>query len=204
MRHQCEQKRRAEEIGSVTGQAAYSFFELWLRLRKFKSQTREAFMASKYYRSFLKFAAMVPIAGITKPESYVRLMLDNGLTPDLWCRDACYKIYLDWVDRLADPLEQVQSSIEVLMDLSEKEGINYQDSITHLGSRRILALITQRKLSPWFLLHSTKVQQLLKSLPKDELKEYDRAINIGAWVERLEQQQELRADIRHIISEIGL
>lgn len=204
MRHNCEQKRRAEQIGSPAGQAAYSYFELWLRLRKFKSQSRDAFLASKYYRSFLKFAEMVPLAGITKPESYVRLMLDQGITPDLWCRDACYKIYLDWVDRLADPLEQVQSSIEVLMDIAEKEEINYQDSITHLGSRRVLALITQRKLSPWFLLHSVKVQQLLKSLPKDELKEYDKAINIGAWVERLEEQKQLRADIRHIISEIGL
>ena len=204
MRHNCEQKRRAEEIGSPSGIAAYSFFELWLRLRKFKSQSREAFMASKYYRAFLKFALMVPAAGITKPETYVKLMLDNGITPDLWCRDACYKIYLDWVDRIADPLEQVQSSIEVLMDIAEKEGVNYQDAIGHLGARKVLALIIQRKLSPWFLLHSVKVQQLLKSLPKDELKEYDKAINIGAWVERLEEQKQLRADIRHIISEIGL
>ena len=131
-------------------------------------------------------------------------MVDAGITPDLWCRDACYKMYLDWVDKLEDPYEQVQSSIECLIDIAEKEGVDYRNIITHLGSQQILKLITQRKLSPWYLLHSSKVQALLKSLDKEELKNYDAAINIGAWVERLAEQESIRASIRHIIKEIDL
>lgn len=204
MRHHCEQKRRAEEIRSPAGQAGLIFYNQWLKLKKFKSQEPEAFMSSKYYRAFLKFAMMVPIAGISKPERYVQLMVDGGITPDLWCRDACYKIYLDWMDKQEDPLEQVGSSIMALMDIAEKEDIDYKTVIEHLGSQKILSLITQRKLSPWFLLHSPVFQKFLKSLPKDELKNFDKAINIGAWVDRLQEKQHLRADIKQIIQEVGL
>lgn len=204
MRHYCEQKRRAEEIRSPAGQAGMIFYNQWLKLKKFKAQEPEAFMSSKYYRSFLKFAEMVPVAGISKPDRYVQLMVDSGITPDLWCRDACYKIYLDWMDKQEDPINQVGASIMCLMDLAEKDGVDYRVVLEKLGSQKILNLITQRKLSPWFLLHSSTFQKLLKSLPKDELKSFDRAINIGAWVDRLQEHQHLRADIKQIINEIEL
>jgi hypothetical protein len=204
MRHHCEQKRRAQEIRSPAGQAGLIFYNQWLKHKKFKEQQADAFMASKYYRSFLKFAEMVPVAGISRPDRYVQLMVDAGITPDLWCRDACYKIYLDWMDKQEDPLVQVQSSIECLMDAAEKEGVDYRQIVSHLGSQKILSLISQRKLSPWFLLHSSSVQTMLKALPREELKAFDKAINIGAWVDRLSEHQHLRADIRHIITEVGL
>jgi hypothetical protein len=204
MRHNCEQKRRAQEIASPNGQAAYGYFTTWLKARKFKAQAVEAFMSSRYYRAFLKFAAMVVAAGISKPDRYVILMLENGITPDLWCRDACYKIYLDWMDKQEDPLEQVQSSVECLIDLAEKEGVDYREVLSHLGAQKVLDLIMKRKLSPWFLLHSTAVQKFLKTVDKEQLKNFDRAVNVAAWVERLEEHQHLRADIKHIIAEVGL
>jgi len=204
MKHYCEQKKRAEEITSPAGQASYGYFEHWMKARKFRSQTREAFMASKYYRSFMRFANLVITAGISKPLKYIELMVEHGITPELWHRDACYKIYLDWVDRLSDPFEQVKDSIELLMDLAEKEGVDYRKILEHLGSQKILSLILQRKLSPWFLLHSSAMQRLLKTLDPSELKSFDQAVNIGAWVDRLQEQQQLRQDIRAIISELEL
>lgn len=205
MRHTCEPKRRAQEITNPKGQAAFSYYNLWLKHKKFKAQTIDAFMQSRYYRSFLKFAEMVVAAGISKPERYVKLMCDiDNITPDLWCREQSYRVYLDWMDKQEDPLAQVQSSIECLMDLAEKEEVDYRIIIEHLGAQRILGLITQRQLSPWFLLHSSKLQALLKTLDAESLKAFDRAINIGAWVERLKEHQHLRKDILHIVKEVDL
>jgi hypothetical protein len=204
MRHECEQKKRAREIASPLGQAAYSYYDAWMKAKKFKSQSMDAFMASRYYRAMLKFAEMVIAAGIQKPIQYIKLMVDASITPDLWCREQCYKMYLDWVDHQEDPLEQVQSSIVCLMDLAEAEGVNYRNVIEHIGGQKVLQLIAQRKLSPWFLLHSTAVQNMLKGLDKEQLRAFDKAVNVSAWVERLQENKDIRADIRHIISGIGL
>lgn len=205
MRHTCEQKRRAQEIIHPTGQAAFGYYNMWLKHKKFKAQTIDAFMQARYYRAFLKFAQMVVAAGISKPERYVKLMSEmDNITPDLWCREQSYRVYLDWMDKQEDPLSQVQSSIICLMDIGEKESIDYTKVVEHIGPQRMLVLITQRKLSPWFLLHSSSVQTLLKTLDPEQLKAFDQAINISAWVERLEEHHHLRKDILQIIKEVGL
>jgi hypothetical protein len=204
MRHQCEQKKRAYEIANPVGQAAFIHYTNWMKAKKFKAQSIDAFMASRYYRAFLRFAEMVMNAGIGKPERYIHLMVDAGITPDLWHRDQCYKMYLDWMDNQEDPLDQVAASIMCLMDLAEKEEVDYKKVIEHLGAQRILSLIGQRKLSPWFLLHSQAVQTFLKGLDPEHLKNFDRAINISAWVERLQEHKTIRNDIRKIITEVGL
>lgn len=204
MRHVCEQKKRAYEIASPMGQAAFIHYTTWMKLRKFKAQSIDAFIASRYYRAFLRFAEMVVNAGISKPERYIQLMIDGGISPDMWHRDQCYKVYLDWMDNLEDPLEQVASSIMCLMDLAEKEEVDYKKIVEHLGAQRLLSLISQRKLSPWFLLHSQAVQTFLKGLDPEHLKNFDRAINISAWIERLQENKTVRNDIRKIITEVGL
>jgi hypothetical protein len=204
MRHECEQKKRAYEIASPVGQAGFIHYTAWMKLKKFKAQSIDAFMSSRYYRAFLRFAEMVITAGISKPERYIQLMVDGGITPDLWHRDQCYKMYLDWMDNQEDPLSQVASSIMCLMDLAEKEEVDYRKIVEHLGAQRILSLIGQRKLSPWFLLHSSAVQAFLKGLDPEHLKNFDRAINIGAWVERLQENKDIRAEIKQVITEVGL
>jgi len=99
-RHMCEQKRRAHEIASPTGQAAWGLFNKWMKQRKFKEQSAAAFVDSRYYRAFLKFANFVVATGISKPQRFIQIMAEANITPDLWCRDACYKMYLDWIDIL--------------------------------------------------------------------------------------------------------
>ncbi len=205
MRHLCEQKKRAQLMASPTGQAAFGYYTTWMRLKKFKAQSRDAFMASRYYRSFISFTEMVVSAGILNPEQYIQLMIEhNNITPDLWCRPQCYRIYLDWVDHQQNPMQQVQQSIEVLIGIAEKEGVDYRGIIAHLGSQKILGLIHQRKLSPWFLFHSAKVAELVRSLTKEEQNVYNNAINIAVWVDKLKENQKLREEIKGIIKEIEL
>ena len=204
-RHFCEEKRRSEEIKSPLGQAAFSYFTIWMKARKHKEQKIEAFLESRYYKSFIRFASMVIAAGISNPEKYIRLMVDaSSITPDLWCREQCYKIYLDWMDKQDNPMEQVESSISCIMDLADRDSVPYEKVIEFLGPQRILKLIQQRRLSPWYLLHSDQVKTMLKSLDQTSLKSFDQAINISAWVERLKEHGAIRKDIIEIIKELKL
>lgn len=203
-RHMCKEKTRAKELGSPLGQAAYQFYLEWMRIRKFKTQSIEAFASSRYFNQFIKFGALVASAGISKPERYIELMIDGGITPDLWCREQCYSMYLDYMDTREKPMDQVISSIQCLMDIGDADGVAYQKVIAHLGPQKILNLISQRKLSPWLIFHSSTAQDLIRSLTVEEKKAYDNIIKFSAWAERLQQHAAIREQIKIIVKDVGL
>lgn len=203
-RHVCKERTRAKELVSPTGQAGYQFYLTWMKVRKFKSQSVDAFANSRYYRQFIKFAQMVAAAGISKPDRYIEIMVDGGITPDLWTREQCYAMYLDYMDTREQPLEQVAASIQCLMDIADAEGVEYAKIIAHLGPQRVLDLLAKRKISPWFLFHSATSQELIRSLSNEEKKAYDKTIKFSAWAERLQQHQEVREEIKTIVKECGL
>lgn len=203
-RHHCKEKTRAEELTSPTGQAAYHFYCDWMRLRKFKSQSIDAYAASRYFKAFIKFSQMVIAAGINKPEKYIEQMVEGGITPDLWCRNESYTLYLKYMDEREDPIEQTISSIQFLMDLADKENIPYSEIVNRLGARKISVLVQQRKVSPWLLFHSATFLAMVKSSSKDDMIAVERAINFGAWTERLNAHPKLREQIKEIVREIGL
>lgn len=203
-KHNCQEKIRAQEIASPTGQASYQFYLTWMRVRKFKTQTTEAFVNSRYYKQFIKFAVMVAAAGISKPDRYIELMVDGGITPDLWCREQCYRMYLDYMDTREKPLDQVASSLQCLMDIADAEQVEYAKIIPHLGSQKLLSLIAQRKVSPWLLFHSTSAQELIRSLTDEEKKAYDNTIKFSAWAERLQEHAAVREEIKSLVKDVGL
>ena len=204
MKHHCDQKRKQQELHSPLGQAALSYYRAWMRAKGFRDQPASAFVDSKFYRAFIKFAQLVQDASIAQPEKYVQLMVEGTIQPALWCNPAAYRIYLNWYDHQQDPLEQVQASISVLLDLAEKEGVDYRTIFKHLGSQRALQLITQRKLSPWFLFHSATFSALLKSLEKEERHAFHQRLNAQLWVDKLKEAGEVREQIKLIVRELGL
>lgn len=204
LKHACEEKRRALEMKSPLGQAAYSYFKLWFKLRRFGEQPVSAFVESRFYRMFINFAQMVVDANIAKPEKYIQLMVDANIQPPLWCKDGAYAIYLDWYDKTYDPLQQVSDSIEYLMTIAEKEGVPLTSIFEHLGSQKVLALMRQRRLSPWFLYKSTKFIELLRKLDKQELNAFGIVANISMWANRFKKKESLTKEIITIVQGVGL
>ena len=201
-KHNCKEKIRKFELASPVGQAAFSYYNFWMNTRKFGSQTAEAFQQSRYYNAFNKFAKFTVNTNIGTPETYIRLMVENSIDPFLWIGTGAYDIFLASYDKKVDPLEQVQHSIEYLLSLAEKENLDVSNIFEALGSQRILLLIRQRRLSPWFLLHSEKFSKLLKSLTAEERNVFANAINVGAWANRFQNNEHLRKDISEIAKQL--
>ena len=204
MKHHCEQKRKQQELHSPIGQAAFGYYRSWMRLRGFREQSSNAFLDSKFYRAFVKFAHLVQDANIGEPERYIQLMIESTIQPALWCSPNAYKLYQNWFDNLQEPIEQVQASINKLIDIAEKEGVDYRGVLQHIGPQRVLELINQRRLSPWFLFHSDSFKRLLSSVSKEEERVFYRALNAPLWVDRLQENKEKREEIKAIIRELGL
>jgi hypothetical protein len=204
MKHHCEPKRRAQELSSPLGQAAYGYYRDWMKLRRFSQPGAAAFMESKYYRSFINFSQLVISANISRPDKYMEIMVAGEILPVLWCRDSAYALYLDWADKLSDPLDQVQDSINYLLDICERESVELKNIFTHLGVQRVLSLIRQRRLSPWFLFCSSAFGTLLRTLDKSELIAFNGVVNAAYWGNRFQTEKATVESVKMIIRELGL
>lgn len=204
MRHHCEPKRRAQELASPAGMAAYGYYREWMKLKKYSQPSSAAFMESKYYRSFMNFTQLVMDANIARPDKYVEIMVATDILPTLWCRNSAYALYLEWSDKLSDPLDQVQESIAYLMDLAEKENVELTDIFDHLGPQRVISLVRQRRLDPWFLFCSSKFGVLLKKLDSSQLTAFDQVVNSAHWSGKFQSNKQLVTDIKMIAKEMGL
>jgi hypothetical protein len=204
MKHHCEPKRRAETLVSPLGQGAYAFYRDWMKMRKFGQPGAPAFLESKFYRSFINFTQLVIDANISRPDKYMELMVEGEIQPALWCSSGAYNLYTAWFDSLHDPLEQVSESINHLIDICEKEDVKLENIFEHLGVQRILSLIRQRRLSPWFLFCSASFGKVLKTLDRAHLKSFDAVVNSNYWGGKFQTERAAVEQIKMIVKEIGL
>jgi hypothetical protein len=204
MRHHCEPKRRAAELMSPLGQAAFGYYRDWMKAKRYSQPGGAAFLESRYYRSFINFAELVQKANISKPDKYIELMVESDLLPILWCRDAAYTIYLDWNDRISDPIEQVSDSINYLLDICEKEDVTLPNVFEHLGAQRMINLIHQRRLTPWLLYGSSAFLTVYQSFDEGQRKTFKESTNAEYWVNKIEKNQSQFKEIRSLTRELGL
>lgn len=204
MKHYCEPKRRAETLVSPLGQGAFAFYRDWMKLRKFGQPGAPAFLESKYYRAFINFTQLVIDANISRPDKYIELMVLGEIQPSLWCSSAAYNVYTGWFDSLHAPMEQVEESISHLLDICEKEEVKLQDIFEHLGVQRLLSLIRQRRLSPWFLFCSAAFGKVLKTLDRGHLKAFDAVVNSSYWGGKFQKERAVVEKIKELVKDIGL
>jgi hypothetical protein len=207
LHHVCEQRRRQQLLLSPVGQAAYGYYRAWMRARRFKDQSSAAFMESRYFRMFLKFAEWAAATKLAQPERYIELMVARELQPALWCRPETYRLYVSWLEEHRDPVEQVKETLGVIKRLAEQEGVPPGKLLEHLGSQRVLGLIAQHQLSPWFLLHSSTFKQLVEQLSPEERLVFTRALNAEVWQQRFKALPNIKAtreQLKQLIREEGL
>lgn len=205
MRHNCKEKKRAEELATPTGVAAYEFYCDWMKAYKRKPPNIDTFATSRYYGSFVEFAKHVKKLNLHNPTKFVEIMCDKDISPMMWRRDQCYSMYLEWMDTRIDPLEQVKTSIETLFDIAEKEGIkNLHEVFGVLGVAQLAELVRLRKLSPWFLFCSRKFSEFLKTLSIEDTVELSAIINPTYWTAKLQEHKATVNEIMNINKEMGL
>lgn len=204
MKHRCEQRKRHNELKTPLGQAAFGYYREWMTLKKFSAPSSSAFLESKYYRSFMNFAQLVVDANISRPDRFMELMVEADVLPILWCREQCYAVYLEWMDKLSDPLDQVQESINYLMDLAEKDGVELNKIYEHLGAQKVLSLVRQRRLTPWLLFCSPSFGKFLRSMDEAQLKVFNIIVNAQYWGNRFQQERATIENIKMIVKEVHL
>lgn len=204
MNHKCGDMKKAEILKTVEGQAAYIHYAYWLRKKGRKAPPIETFLHSTYFRSFLNFVEFTKQVSLPNTEKYIDIMCEKDIAPLLWPRSECYSMYLQWYDNRSSPMQQVEDSVNTILNLAEKSGISPSELFDVLHIRDIIQLIQERKLSPWFLLCSKKFKQKLSAAGEDDNKQLLRLIGINYWALKLEENDATVQQIKEITSAMDL
>ena len=204
MGHTCTQMERSKEIQTIVGQQSYRLYCYWLEKQRKKAPPIETFLVSTYYGTFIRFVEWSRDTGIPDNKKFIDLMIESKLSPSLWKRNEAYQIYMDYVDKRSDPLDQVAITIETISALSEGLGIPHGDVFGVFSCGEITELIQQRRLSPWLLFCSSKFREWTKTLRDDQRMQLMKNIGVGFWSDRLEKFPDTVKYIKEIAVDFGI
>ena len=169
MSHNCKEMKRDAEFRTPVGQAAWSFYKLWMTANRKKTPHSSTFLTSYYYTAFIKFSKFVHATKIPDVDSYIRIMSTDDIAPTLWTMDQAYQLYINWMDRKELPQKHAAITVETLFQLCDEYEIEHVgDIFDHVEPNDIIQLLRQRRLSPWILLKSSKFKHFFVDVCSNE------------------------------------
>ena len=154
--HKCKEMHREEEIQTTLGQAAWSYYQRWMRQQRKMVHGPQSFLHSKFYRTFIRFAQFVNQARLPDNELFIWLMVEENIPPTLWTNDTVYGRYTEFLDHKMSPIKLAGISINTILDYTEQRDVPPGNFFSLISANEVIQLIRQRKLSPWMLLNSAK------------------------------------------------
>jgi len=197
--------KRREEIKTPLGQAAWLYYQQWMKFQNKMPPPASTFMESRYYRTFINFAKHVQAIGLPKTDKFIRLMKDKDIPPTIWTNDEVYSLYIEFLDRNTTPIEQAKLSVETLLTIAENNEIDVKDVFEKLTPNDIIHLLRQRRLSPWLLLCSKKFKDLVRNKASDEQRIIlETFIRPDHWAERVENSAKDVENIKLLVHELNV
>lgn len=203
--HKCKQMKRAEEFQSPDGQAAWNYYQQWMKRQRKAVHQPTSFLNSRYFRTFLNFASFVKRVDLPMVDKFIWLMIEKKYPPTLWTSDEIYTIFLEFLDFKTTPMEQFAVSLQTVMKYADKLDIDITRVFDTIAPNEVIHLIRKRRLSPWFLLFSKSFKKMFKMrMSQEEMIIMENLIRPEFWVEQFENHPREVEKIKSSLQEIDL
>jgi len=191
LKHYCKEMQRDEDFKSLEGQAAHLFYKSWMKKKHHAVITNpEAFKNSHYFNSFLKFVNFIFKVQIPDTKSYIELMVEKNITPNLWTQDVVYGKYLEYITRKLPTERLIEITVKTLYDIVDMAEVDVSDVFDVVVPNDIIQLLQQRRVSPWILLNSKKfIAFFLETTTKEERVILESLINPDYWKTRFKSHK---------------
>lgn len=156
LNHKCKQMIRDEQVRSTEGQAAWVYYQEWMKSYQRIVPNIKSFLHSKYFNAFYRFALFVKTVRMPDTTMFIKMMREKDISPTIWTNDQVYSLYLEYLDRRGKPEKHAEITINTLFDIAEDNDVDIKDVFTITAPNQIIQLLRQRKISPWILLNSSK------------------------------------------------
>ena len=205
MSHRCKSMIRDEQIKTPIGQAAWSYYEKWMKVHRRAVPSIETFLTSNFYTTFVKFAQFAQKVGLPDVDTFIWYMREKDMPPALWTTDEVYASYIEFCDQKADPKKQAQQTIDYLFKLAEEFQVDVAEVFEYLEPNDLIMMLHRRQVSPWILLHSPKFKHFLINKTTDQEKITMQAIiRPEVWAKKKEDNPEIVAQMKKYVQELNL
>lgn len=204
LKHKCEQMRRSEEFQTPIGQAAWIFYQKWLRAYRRQVPRSDAFLHSKFYKPLVRFAKFAKKVNLPDIDNFIWLMKEKDMSPVLWTNDQVYAMYLEFLDRQADPYNRANLTIKAFFDIADAAECDVSEVFDVITSSELIQMLRERRLSPWILLRSRRFKQFLTHASSEEITIIQAIIRPSFWTEKFKQHPAVVSDMDKYIKELNL
>lgn len=205
LRHKCKQMIRKEELQTPLGQSAWQYFQFWMKEKHRFIQPIEAFISSKFYGAFLRFAQFVKDTRIPDPKLYIHFMIKLDIPPTMFTNNTIYAAFIEEMDKNVPPLKNAKITINTLFNLADDMGWNIDEVFDKIDPNELIQLLIQRKVSPWFLLRSSKFNQLYtKRMTVDQRMLIETIIIPKLWAKKLKENVDATKKIEEFAKALNL
>lgn len=203
--HECKQMKRDAELKSPQGQAAWGYYQQWMRQMKKLPPPAQSFVTSKYFRTFMNFTKFVKDVDLPMPDKFIWFVTQKQFTPTMWMSDDVYTLYLEFLDRKVPPLEQAKMSMNTLLNYADRRDFDVAEFFDRVEPYEVMHMVRVRKLSPWILLTSKKFKQFYIERTNDEQRMIlESLIRPSYWAEKFKENPEALAQIKQIVEALGI
>lgn len=203
--HRCKKMVRDEDFRTPLGQAAWSFYQRWMKSYRRMVPRPESFLQSKYYVSFMKFAKFAQKVQLPDPDSFIWLMREKDIPATIWTNDQVYTMYLEFLDRKATPLSRAKTSVATFFKVANEHNVEVEEVFNVLEPTEVISLLRERRMSPWILLNSTKFTQFyLNECSPEQRIIIESIIRPAYWAKQFESHPDDLALMRKMVEELSL
>lgn len=205
LKHKCKQMIRDEQFRMAIGQAAWIYYQYWMKVQHRQVPRSTSFLHSKYYTSFIRFAEFVKKVQLPEPETFIWLMTEKEILPPMWDKDQVYAIYLEFLDMQGNPKKQAETTINTLFQAADAAECEVEEIFEVLTPNDVMQLLRQRRLSPWLLLNSKKFMKFfVERLSSGEQIVMESIIRPNHWAEKFKKRPKDVELMKRFVSELKL
>jgi hypothetical protein len=207
--HLCEQKRRwqeEKETGVQFGLQSYlRFYELTQGSAKMKSYGD--FVASPYYRAFVKFGRhMVGIRAVN-PRMFIDYVIKENKKLDHWTHEKVYLEYLHTYLKKEAVQDALERALKEMQDYADEHGEfnnGFSDYFRYGSPNRICHHIVNGRISPWVVFNCASGVEFLDRLSEEQIGIVLPWIDPDFWQRRFQDYLADTEWIKQILQDAGL
>ena len=204
--HLCEPKRRwsnKDDIGCRIGIQAFKQFYKEIQPNTTKEKTHEDFIKSPYYSAFVKFGWHCHQIRAVNPIELVDFLLKNNVKIDWWTRDIYYEKFIISHMATETAADAITRSITELNRWADEHKTTFDRFFKEATPNKVVNLISNGRLSPWFLFNCDQGVAVLASLNEEQLALAFKWVSPDTWASRFEKYPEDVEWVREVLDEAG-